>query len=128
MLLPEISPPLSFLCRFQSPVVYQLQSQNTRLLSFLSCSTLELFLVLTDLACYLLTPKLPAKKGLKDRIKPMIRHETRVFKRGENRMQENFVSSLKHVLVYEGGYVDHPKDPGGATNKGVTLAATPGRS
>lgn len=37
-------------------------------------------------------------------------------------MQENFVSSLKHVLVHEGGYVDHPKDPGGATNKGVTLA------
>ena len=37
-------------------------------------------------------------------------------------MQKNFVSSLKHVLVHEGGYVDHPKDPGGATNKGVTLA------
>ena len=37
-------------------------------------------------------------------------------------MQTNFDSSLKHVLVHEGGYVDHPKDPGGATNKGVTLA------
>jgi len=35
-------------------------------------------------------------------------------------MQGNFASALKHVLVHEGGYVNHPKDPGGATNKGVT--------
>ena len=25
------------------------------------------------------------------------------------------------MLVYEGGYVDHPNDPGGATNMGVTI-------
>jgi len=31
-----------------------------------------------------------------------------------------FGSSLEFVLKWEGGYVDHPKDPGGATNKGVT--------
>lgn len=37
-------------------------------------------------------------------------------------MKNNFKTSLKHVLVHEGGYVDHPRDPGGATNKGVTLA------
>jgi lysozyme family protein len=37
-------------------------------------------------------------------------------------MQKNFKNSLTHVLVHEGGYVDHPQDPGGATNKGVTLA------
>src|SRR5215831_14305081 len=36
-------------------------------------------------------------------------------------MQENFARSLQLVLVDEGGYVDHPRDPGGATNKGVTL-------
>lgn len=36
-------------------------------------------------------------------------------------MKNNFKTSLKHVLVHEGGYVDHPRDPGGATNKGVTL-------
>jgi lysozyme family protein len=29
-------------------------------------------------------------------------------------------SSLKFVLRWEGGYVNHPNDPGGATNKGVT--------
>lgn len=32
----------------------------------------------------------------------------------------NFPAALKHVLVHEGGYVNHPADPGGATNKGVT--------
>lgn len=33
---------------------------------------------------------------------------------------ENFDRSLQLTLVYEGGFVNHPKDPGGATNKGVT--------
>ncbi|WP_108459215.1 glycoside hydrolase family 108 protein [Devosia naphthalenivorans] len=31
-----------------------------------------------------------------------------------------FDRALPHVLVHEGGKVDHPKDPGGRTNKGVT--------
>jgi lysozyme family protein len=31
-----------------------------------------------------------------------------------------FVGSLPFVLRWEGGYVNHPNDPGGATNKGVT--------
>ena len=34
-------------------------------------------------------------------------------------MKENYEAALAHVLVHEGGYVDHPRDPGGATNKGV---------
>jgi lysozyme family protein len=37
-------------------------------------------------------------------------------------MNENFDSALDHVLVHEGGWANHPKDPGGATMKGVTLA------
>lgn len=32
----------------------------------------------------------------------------------------SFDEALKRVLVHEGGYVNHPADPGGATNKGVT--------
>ncbi|CDZ67624.1 Secretion activator protein [Neorhizobium galegae bv. orientalis] len=31
-----------------------------------------------------------------------------------------FEKSLAKVLVHEGGYVNHPDDPGGATNQGVT--------
>ena len=36
-------------------------------------------------------------------------------------MKKNFKRALKQVLVHEGGWADHPKDPGGATMKGVTL-------
>lgn len=32
-----------------------------------------------------------------------------------------FERALSLVLKHEGGYVDHPKDPGGATNLGVTI-------
>ncbi len=35
-------------------------------------------------------------------------------------MKTNFNESLIHILRSEGGYVDHPLDPGGATNYGIT--------
>ena len=35
-------------------------------------------------------------------------------------MQSNFEQCLKHLLVHEGGFVNHPDDPGGMTNLGVT--------
>ena len=31
-----------------------------------------------------------------------------------------FAACLEQVLAHEGGYVDHPADPGGATNMGIT--------
>lgn len=43
----------------------------------------------------------------------------------------NFNACLAVTLPHEGGYVDHPRDPGGATNMGIThrtLAAHRGRS
>lgn len=33
---------------------------------------------------------------------------------------ENWTKSLEAILHHEGGYVNHPKDPGGMTNLGVT--------
>jgi lysozyme family protein len=36
-------------------------------------------------------------------------------------MIRNFERSLSLVLKHEGGFVDHPRDPGGATNLGVTI-------
>ena len=35
---------------------------------------------------------------------------------------KNFRESLEHVLSHEGGWSNHPADPGGATNRGITLA------
>jgi len=43
---------------------------------------------------------------------------------------KNFEQSLALILAVEGGYADHPRDPGGATNHGITrgtLAAWRGR-
>jgi lysozyme family protein len=37
-------------------------------------------------------------------------------------MDRNFNRAVEAVLKHEGGFVDHPKDPGGATNKGITIA------
>ena len=35
-------------------------------------------------------------------------------------MKENWNEALKHILKWEGGYSNHPADPGGMTNLGVT--------
>lgn len=34
---------------------------------------------------------------------------------------ENFPTIMDHIFRFEGGYVDHPRDPGGATNMGITI-------
>jgi len=36
-------------------------------------------------------------------------------------MEANFQRALALVLKHEGGFADHPSDPGGATNKGITF-------
>lgn len=35
-------------------------------------------------------------------------------------MRKNYAKILDEIFKHEGGYVDHPKDPGGATNMGIT--------
>lgn len=43
------------------------------------------------------------------------------MKQGENIMAETrFELCLVEILRHEGGYADHPADPGGATNMGIT--------
>lgn len=41
-------------------------------------------------------------------------------------MIDRFSICLPITLAYEGGYVDHPKDPGGATNLGITIKTLSG--
>jgi lysozyme family protein len=41
-------------------------------------------------------------------------------------MRDNWEDCFKMVLQHEGGFVDHPKDPGGMTNLGVTRLAWQG--
>ena len=38
-------------------------------------------------------------------------------------MKENFESCFKIIIAHEGGFVNHPADPGGMTNLGVTARA-----
>lgn len=38
-------------------------------------------------------------------------------------MRENFQASFNHLMKHEGGFVNHPSDPGGMTNLGVTKKA-----
>jgi lysozyme family protein len=35
--------------------------------------------------------------------------------------RDNFTACMAEIFAHEGGYVDHPKDPGGATNMGITI-------
>ena len=37
-------------------------------------------------------------------------------------MKSNYQAALDHIFEWEGGFVDHPSDPGGATNMGITIA------
>lgn len=37
-------------------------------------------------------------------------------------MRDNFDECLRNTLRWEGGYVNHPRDPGGPTNYGITIA------
>lgn len=38
-------------------------------------------------------------------------------------MKDNWDAAFRSVLKHEGGYVNHPRDPGGMTNLGVTRRA-----
>jgi lysozyme family protein len=42
--------------------------------------------------------------------------------RGERPVEDGFATCLAFTLKAEGGFVDNPNDPGGATNMGITLA------
>lgn len=39
----------------------------------------------------------------------------------QNNADARFDRCVTHVLRHEGGFVDHPSDPGGATNRGISL-------
>jgi lysozyme family protein len=54
---------------------------------------------------------------------PASRHaESETFATNEVSMRARFEECLAFTLQWEGGYVDHPRDPGGPTNRGITIA------
>lgn len=40
-------------------------------------------------------------------------------------MKSNFDACLAHTLAHEGGYINHPHDPGGETNMGISKRSYP---
>jgi lysozyme family protein len=44
---------------------------------------------------------------------------------GKHLVDNNFTSSMKFILKWEGGYVNHPKDPGGETKYGISKKSHP---
>ena len=40
----------------------------------------------------------------------------------EQAMQQNRTTGISFSLRFEGGFCNDPRDPGGATNKGITFA------
>lgn len=36
-------------------------------------------------------------------------------------MKSNATEAIRRILKHEGGFSNHPRDPGGATNKGITI-------
>lgn len=49
------------------------------------------------------------------------RNATLAVERQPPSSDERFAACLAEVLRHEGGFVDHPQDPGGATNLGISL-------
>jgi len=61
------------------------------------------------------------KIGLKKQTKTVTKPKTETKAKKDNGMaKSNYDKCLKIILHHEGGYVNHPKDPGGETNLGVT--------
>ena len=49
-----------------------------------------------------------------------IKHRT-FTKTDQEIVDKQFEAAVSNVFIHEGGYVDHPSDPGGATNYGISL-------
>lgn len=65
-------------------------------------------------------PKDKASKARSTLPKPVWLVPEGVFKFPTSRSVSDYPKSLRFVLRWEGGFVNDPDDPGGATNKGVT--------
>ena len=61
------------------------------------------------------------KAGLKKQTKTTAKPKTETKAKKDNSMAKSqYDKCLEIILHHEGGYVNHPKDPGGETNLGVT--------
>lgn len=54
-------------------------------------------------------------------VQPVLKVQNSKFVRTEIELNSTFRKFLPSILKHEGGFVDDPDDPGGATNKGITF-------
>lgn len=73
----------------------------------------------------LLHRAIAVRRGSQIKIASIPAKIKQTFVWNSNNIEENFEKAIVHILKFEGGYVNDPKDPGGETKYGISKRAYP---